>query len=80
MRSAEVAQRKALFEKIKGGVMIEQTSQQIYAAATNVDGCDNQPLTETREWISKGIEAANHAPITERFNMGVFKFKLEMVC
>ena len=28
--------------------------------------------TETRKWISKGIEMANHAPI-ERFNVGVFQ-------
>jgi acetyl-CoA carboxylase carboxyltransferase component len=29
--------------------------------------------TETRKWISMGIEAANHAPITEKFNLGVIQ-------
>lgn len=28
---------------------------------------------DTRKWISMGIEAANHAPITEKFNMGVLQ-------
>lgn len=29
--------------------------------------------TETRKWISMGIEAADHAPITEKFNLGVIQ-------
>lgn len=29
--------------------------------------------SDTRKWISIGIEAANHAPITEAFNMGVLQ-------
>ncbi len=29
--------------------------------------------TETRQWISKGIEIANHAPIKKRFNVGVIQ-------
>lgn len=28
---------------------------------------------DTRKWISMGIEAANHAPITEKFNLGVLQ-------
>lgn len=28
---------------------------------------------KTREWISTGIEMANHAPITKRFNVGVLQ-------
>lgn len=28
---------------------------------------------ETRHWISSGIEAANHAPIEKKFNMGVLQ-------
>lgn len=28
---------------------------------------------DTRKWISMGIEAANHAPITEKFNLGVIQ-------
>lgn len=29
--------------------------------------------TETRKWISMGIEAANHAPIEKQFNVGVIQ-------
>ncbi|CAA7197327.1 acyl-CoA carboxylase subunit beta [Chryseobacterium potabilaquae] len=29
--------------------------------------------TDTRKWISMGIEAANHNPITEKFNLGVIQ-------
>ena len=29
--------------------------------------------TDTRDWISVGIEAANHAPIKKVFNMGVIQ-------
>jgi len=29
--------------------------------------------TDTREWISLGIEAANHSPIEKPFNMGVIQ-------
>lgn len=29
--------------------------------------------TETRKWIAMGIEAANHAPLTEKFNLGVIQ-------
>jgi acetyl-CoA carboxylase carboxyltransferase component len=28
---------------------------------------------ETRSWISMGIDIANHAPITEKFNMGILQ-------
>ena len=28
---------------------------------------------DTRKWISMGINAANHSPITERFNLGVIQ-------
>jgi hypothetical protein len=28
---------------------------------------------DTRKWISTGIEAADHAPITKDFNMGVIQ-------
>jgi acetyl-CoA carboxylase carboxyltransferase component len=28
---------------------------------------------DTRKWISMGIEAANHSPITEQFNLGVIQ-------
>jgi acetyl-CoA carboxylase carboxyltransferase component len=43
-----------------------------YAAARLwVDGVIDPQ--ETRKIISMGIEAANHAPITERFNVGVIQ-------
>ena len=28
---------------------------------------------DTRKWISNGIEAANHSPITDKFNLGVIQ-------
>ena len=28
---------------------------------------------ETRQWISMGIEAANHAPVTKPYNVGVIQ-------
>jgi acetyl-CoA carboxylase carboxyltransferase component len=28
---------------------------------------------DTRKWISMGIEAANHAPIEQRFNPGIIQ-------
>jgi acetyl-CoA carboxylase carboxyltransferase component len=48
-----------------------QTTPEYAAARLWVDGIID-PL-ETRKVISMGIEAANHAPITERFNMGVLQ-------
>ena len=48
-----------------------QTSPYYAAARLWTDGIID-PL-ETRKWISMGIEAANNAPITERFNMGVIQ-------
>ncbi|HMB62731.1 MAG TPA: carboxyl transferase domain-containing protein [Eudoraea sp.] len=43
-----------------------------YAAARLWTDAVIDPL-ETRTWISMGIEAANHAPIENRFNMGVLQ-------
>ena len=48
-----------------------QLSPYYAAARLWVDGIID-PL-ETRKVISMGIEAANNAPITERFNLGVFQ-------
>jgi acetyl-CoA carboxylase carboxyltransferase component len=28
---------------------------------------------DTRKWISMGIEAANHAPITKQYNVGILQ-------
>jgi 3-methylcrotonyl-CoA carboxylase beta subunit len=49
----------------------QQLSPYYAAARLWVDGIID-PL-ETRKVISMGIEAANHAPITERFNVGVLQ-------
>jgi acetyl-CoA carboxylase carboxyltransferase component len=43
-----------------------------YAAARLWTDAVIQPL-ETRKWISTGIEAANHAPIEKKFNMGILQ-------
>ena len=43
-----------------------------YAAARIWTDAVINPL-ETRTWISMGIEAANHAPIEKKFNMGVLQ-------
>lgn len=43
-----------------------------YAAARLWTDAIINPI-DTRKWISMGIEAANHAPITEKFNLGVIQ-------
>ncbi len=48
-----------------------QTSPYYAAARLWTDGVIS-PL-DTRKWISMGIEAANHAPITKQFNLGVIQ-------
>lgn len=49
----------------------KQTEATYSAARLWTDAIIN-PL-ETRTWISMGIEAANHSPITEKFNLGVIQ-------
>jgi len=49
----------------------EQLSPYYAASRIWVDGIIEP--TETRKVIAMGIEAANHAPITERFNVGVLQ-------
>jgi acetyl-CoA carboxylase carboxyltransferase component len=66
----DAKKEKEVFEKIKSRYD-EQTSP-YYAAARLWTDAIIDPL-ETRKWISKGIEAANHAPITEDFNLGVIQ-------
>ncbi|TXD52618.1 acyl-CoA carboxylase subunit beta [Polaribacter sp. IC063] len=61
---------KELFDKIKSRYD-KQISPYYAAARIWTDGIIN-PL-ETRTWISMGIEAANHAPIEKKFNMGVLQ-------
>jgi acetyl-CoA carboxylase carboxyltransferase component len=60
----------ALYEKIK-----QKYDTQIspyYAAARLWTDAIIDPL-QTRQWISTGIEAADHAPIDKAFNMGVLQ-------
>lgn len=49
----------------------EQTSP-YYAAARIWTDAIIDPI-DTRHWLSKGIEAANHAPIEKAFNVGVIQ-------
>ncbi len=61
---------KEVFEKIKARYDA-QTSPYYAAARLWTDAIIN-PL-DTRKWISMGIEAANQAPITKDFNLGVIQ-------
>jgi acetyl-CoA carboxylase carboxyltransferase component len=63
-------QEEELFHKIKD--RYDNQISPYYAAARIWTDAIINPL-DTRKWISMGIEAANHAPITERFNMGVLQ-------
>jgi 3-methylcrotonyl-CoA carboxylase beta subunit len=59
-----------LFNKIKARYD-EQVSPYYAASRIWTDGVID-PL-DTRKWISMGIDAANHAPIEKKFNMGVLQ-------
>ncbi|WKS94905.1 acyl-CoA carboxylase subunit beta [Riemerella columbina] len=50
----------------------QKQTEPTYAAARLWTDAIINPL-DTRKWISMGIEAANHAPITEKFNLGVIQ-------
>ena len=60
----------ALFDKIKARYD-EQVSPYFAASRLWTDAIID-PL-ETRNWISMGIDAANHAPIEKPFNLGVIQ-------
>jgi len=63
-------ERKEILDKI-----LKDYNKQIqptYAAARLWTDAIINPV-DTRTWISMGIEAANHAPITEKFNLGVIQ-------
>jgi 3-methylcrotonyl-CoA carboxylase beta subunit len=62
--------RQELLDRIMARYQ-EQLSPYYAAARLWVDGIID-PL-ETRQVISKGIEAANHAPIQRPFNVGVIQ-------
>ena len=59
-----------LFHKIKS--RYDAQVSPYYAAARIWTDAVINPL-ETRTWISMGIEAADHAPIQKKFNMGVLQ-------
>jgi 3-methylcrotonyl-CoA carboxylase beta subunit len=59
-----------LFDKIKA--RYDAQTSPYYAAARIWTDAIIDPL-DTRTWISMGIEAANHAPITKPFNLGVIQ-------
>ena len=59
-----------LLEKITSNYN-DQIKSTYSASRLWVDAIIN-PL-DTRKWISMGIEAANHSPITEKFNLGVIQ-------
>lgn len=63
-------ERKEILDKI-----VANYNKQIdpkYAAARLWTDAIINPV-DTRKWISMGIEAANHSPITEKFNLGVIQ-------
>lgn len=61
---------KEIFDEIKNRYD-DQTSPYYAASRLWVDNIID-PL-DTRKWISMGIEAADHHPITERYNVGVLQ-------
>jgi len=60
----------ALFKHIKD--KYDEQISPYYAAARLWTDAIIDPL-QTRQWISMGIEAANHAPIEKPFNLGVIQ-------
>ena len=62
--------QEKLFQEIKARYD-EQISPYYAASRLWTDAVINP--VETRKWISMGIEAANHAPITKPFNLGVIQ-------
>jgi acetyl-CoA carboxylase carboxyltransferase component len=61
---------KELFDKIK--TRYDAQVSPYYAASRLWTDAIIDPV-DTRTWISMGIEAANHAPIEKKFNMGVIQ-------
>ena len=59
-----------LFDKIKS--RYDKQISPYYAAARIWTDAVINPL-DTRTWISMGIEAANHAPIEKKFNLGALQ-------
>ena len=64
------AKEKELFNKIKA--RYDAQVSPYYAASRLWTDAVIDPL-ETRTWLSMGIEAANHAPIEKKFNLGIIQ-------
>ncbi|WP_372937467.1 acyl-CoA carboxylase subunit beta [Seonamhaeicola sp.] len=64
------AKEDALYKKIKN--RYDNQVSPYYAAARIWTDAIIDPL-DTRKWISMGIEAANHAPIEKKFNLGILQ-------
>lgn len=62
--------RKILLDEISA--KYKKQTEATYAAARLWTDAIINPV-DTRKWISMGIEAANHSPITEKFNLGVIQ-------
>lgn len=71
-KGAEITKEKEtqLFNEIKS--RYDKQISPYYAAARIWTDAVINPL-DTRKWISMGIEAANHAPIEKKFNLGVIQ-------
>lgn len=68
--TVDETKEQELFDKIKAKYDSQVSSY--YAAARLWTDAIIDPL-ETRTWVSMGIEAANHAPIEKKFNLGVIQ-------
>ncbi|MFN8273633.1 MAG: carboxyl transferase domain-containing protein [Flavobacteriaceae bacterium] len=66
----DAQKEQELFDKIKA--RYDAQVSPYYAAARLWTDAIIDPM-ETRTWISMGIEAANHAPIEKKFNLGVLQ-------
>ncbi len=63
-------EEKELYDTIKA--RYDEQISPYYAAARIWTDAVIDPL-DTRKWISMGIEAANHAPIEKKFNLGIIQ-------
>ena len=61
---------KEMFDKIKA--RYDEQISPYYAASRIWTDAVIDPL-DTRKWISMGIEAADHAPIEKKFNLGIIQ-------
>jgi acetyl-CoA carboxylase carboxyltransferase component len=68
--TVDEVKEQELFDKIKA--KYDSQVSPYYAAARLWTDAIIDPL-DTRTWISMGIEAANHAPIEKKFNLGVIQ-------